>query len=130
MWAALGLRLAGLGAAVAVVVAAYHFAPVIGPHARLERVQAKIDAKDEALKTASLALRKAAYDLRVRDQKIKDQADREAADAADATAFWRGQCRHAFDAGYAARRCDGEPDPVGVRDLRTLQSAGAFRAAP
>lgn len=123
----LALRVGGAVAAVALVVAGYHFTPVIGPQARLDRAAGVIAAKNDALRASADALRRAAYDLRVRDQRIVDLAERESGDAADASAFWKGQCRHAFDAGYAARRCDGA-DPDGVRDLRSLQSAGAFRA--
>jgi hypothetical protein len=124
-----GLRLAGAAAAVGVIVAAYHFAPVVGPHARLERKDAALLAAAQALRDASDALEEARYWIAVRDQQINDVADRERADAADASVFWKGQCRHAFDAGYAARRCDGGQPDDGVRDLRALQAAGAFKAS-
>lgn len=42
------LRLAAYGAAAALSVATYHFTPVIGPHARLERLEANRDGWREA----------------------------------------------------------------------------------
>ena len=128
MLQALGLRVALIGAACAVLIGGYHVLPVVGPGARLARAADQIEAKDRALLAARDALRQAAYDLRVRDQRIEDISSRERDDASAASAFWKGQCRHAFDAGYAARRCDGGDDAGGVRDLRALQAAGAFVA--
>lgn len=125
----LGWRLAGAGVAVALVAAAYHFAPVIGPQARLDRAAAQLAAKDLALTAAAGALRTAAAEIRARDQLIDNQADLASRDAGQAAAFWKGQCRHAFDAGYASRRCAG-PEPERLRDLRDLQAAGAFKAPP
>jgi hypothetical protein len=42
------LRLIAYGAAAAVVVASYHFTPVIGPHARLERLETSRDGWKDA----------------------------------------------------------------------------------
>ena len=125
--APLAFRLGGAALAVAAVVAGYHFMPLVGPQARLDRAAAKIEAKDEALAGAATALRVAAAEIRGRDELINTQADQARDDAGDASAFWKGQCRHAFDAGYAT--CPrGDADPGGVRDLRSIQSAGAFKA--
>lgn len=121
--AAGGLSIALAGAA------AWHHAPLIGPGARIARLEAEVTAKETALRDAAQALRIAAAAIRAREDQLINLADRERADAADASAFWKGQCRHAFDAGYAARRCDGGQPDDGVRDLRALQAAGAFKAA-
>lgn len=125
----LGWRLAGAGVAAALVASAYHFAPVVGPQARLDRAAARIEAKDAALIAARDALQDAAAEIRSRDELINTQAELARDDAGQAAAFWKGQCRHAFDAGFASRRCDGS-EPERLRDLRDLQAAGAFKAAP
>lgn len=92
---------------------------------RLDRAHKNIAAKNLALERASDELLRAAGAIRARDLAIVLNADGEAMDARQTATFWKGQCRAAFDAGYASRRCAaGEPD--GVRDLRTLQSAGAY----
>lgn len=41
-------RLVAYGVAAALVVAAYHFTPIIGPHARLERLEANRDGWRDA----------------------------------------------------------------------------------
>jgi hypothetical protein len=124
------LVLAPAGAATLAAggAAAWRHAPLIGPRARIERRELGLTAKGAALRQASQALRIAAAEIRAREDQLINLADRERADAADAWAFWKGQCRHAFDAGYAARRCDGGGPDDGVRDLRALQAAGAFKA--
>lgn len=126
---ALALRLAGAGAAVALVVAGYHFTPLIGPQARLDRAADKIAVRDQALLAARDALRNAAAEIRARDDIINAAADHERDDAAQISAFWKGQCRGAFDAGYASGSAAGAGgDPGELRDLRDLQAAGAFKA--
>lgn len=97
-----------------------------GLSGRLTASEALADRRAAALKNASTALRFAAGAIRDRDRALTDNGKQEATDATDAAKFWRGQCKSAFDAGYASRRCD-QPDAGGVRDLRSLQEAGRFR---
>ena len=125
----LAVAAAGALAIAAAGAAAWQHTPWIGPAAQIARLEADRDAKAEALREAAQALRQAASEIRDREDQLINLADRERADAADASAFWKGQCRHAFDAGYAARRCDGGGPDDGVRDLRALQAAGAFKAS-
>lgn len=89
----------------------------------------KIETQRDALKEAAQALHKAADAIRDRDDALSLNAAREASDATETATFYRGAARDAFKAGLASRpRCPGEP--AGVRDdLRSLQSAGAFRAS-
>jgi len=125
----LSLRVGGAALALALVAGAYHFTPVIGPQARLDRAAAKIAAKDQALVAAAGALRTAAAEIRGRDDIIKSAAEHERNDAAQISAFWKGQCRGAFDAGFASGSTAGAGgDPGELRDLRDLQAAGAFKA--
>lgn len=92
---------------------------------RLDRAHQALRVSASALQRASGALEGAAEAIRTRDAAIAANAALEATDAGQAAAFWKGQCRAAFDAGYASRRCaDGVSD--GVRDLRTLVAPGAY----
>lgn len=77
----------------------------------------------DALKLADTAI----HD---RDLKLQANADHEAKDASELANLWKGQTRAAFDAGYASHRCPGEPTGLRAPDLRSLWSAGAFKAAP
>lgn len=98
---------------------------------RLTASQVLAERRAAALTKASTALKIASQAIRDRDAALIENGQQEADDATDAAKFWRGQCKSAFDAGYASRRCGaGDPDAGGVRDLRALQSAGAFRASP
>lgn len=115
-------------AAAAALLGGYHFLPVVGPHARLERAHSTIAAKNAALRTSAEALRQAAKAIAARDRAINENAAQERESAEAAGTFWKGQCRHAFDAGYAARNCADPALPARLRDLRALQTAGAYKA--
>lgn len=115
-------------ATAAVLVGGYHFLPVVGPHARLERAHTAIAAKNTALRGAAAALEQASKAIAARDRAIIDNAAQERVSAETAGTFWKGQCRHAFDAGYAARNCADPALPARLRDLRALQAAGAYKA--
>lgn len=96
---------------------------------RLAASEATAGRRAAALTNAATALKIAGQAIRDRDAALINNGQQEADDATDTAKFWRGQCKSAFDAGYASRRCSaGEPDAAGVRDLRALQAAGAFRA--
>jgi hypothetical protein len=98
---------------------------------RLTASESLADRRAAALTKAATALKIASQAIRDRDAALIENGRQEADDATDAAKFWRGQCKSAFDAGYASRRCGaGEPDAGGVRDLRRLQEAGAYRSAP
>jgi hypothetical protein len=98
---------------------------------RLTASESLADHRAAALTKAATALKIASQAIRDRDAALIENGRQEADDATDAAKFWRGQCKSAFDAGYASRRCGaGEPDAGGVRDLRRLQEAGAYRSAP
>lgn len=79
------------------------------------------------LTDAKAKLKTANQSIKARDDAILAGAERERVAANSSANFWKGQTRAAFDAGYAAKRCAGEP--VGVRpDLRTVWEAGRFTA--
>ena len=100
---------------------------------RLHRAHQSIAAKDVALARAGDDLEAAAVAIKTRDLAIRDNAADERRDATELASIMKGTCRAAFDAGYAARRCVGGDSAFvsdGLRDLRALQSAGAFPGAP
>jgi hypothetical protein len=97
---------------------------------RLASAEASSDRKSTALLEAARALRAAGDAIRDRDRIITENAAQETQDAGRVASFWKGQARAAFDAGYAARRCDAAAPAGGVRDLRTLWEAGRFTAGP
>lgn len=113
--------LAGAGAT------AWHWAPLIGP-------QAQFVAKDKRIEklVGEVEAAKAETD---RVTAERDQCKTAATEAGDTAAqeaermarMSRNTYKGAFDAGYASRRCT-DPPVGGVRDLRSLQEAGAFRA--
>jgi hypothetical protein len=112
------------------VMGAWERAPW-GLAGRLTASESLADRRAAALTKAATALKIASQAIRDRDAALIENGRQEADDAPDAAKFWRGQCKSAFDAGYASRRCGaGEPDAGGVRDLRRLQEAGAYRSAP
>lgn len=97
--------------------------------ARLNHAKADLaDARAELIKAAG-ALRTASEAIRGRDALLVQNGAHEASDAGELASAMKGNIRDAFRAGQASVRCDGS-GPVGVRDLRALQSAGAFKPAP
>lgn len=127
----IGLR-AGAAVGLAVGLAAmagWERAPW-GLAGRVASAEAASARKSAALLEAAGALRTAGAAIRARDSIITENAAQEAQDAGQAASFWKGQARAAFDAGYAARRCDAAAPAGGVRDLRTLWEAGRFTAGP
>jgi len=97
--------------------------------ARLNHAKADLaDTRAELVKAAG-ALHTAAEAIRGRDKQLKDNGAHETSDAGEMAQLMKGSTRGAFEAGRASVRCDGS-QPSGVRDLRALQSAGAFHASP
>jgi hypothetical protein len=97
--------------------------------ARLNHAKADLaDTRAELVKAAG-ALRTASEAIRGRDALLIENGAHEASDAGEMAQLMRGSTRDAFQAGRASVRCDGS-QPVGVRDLRALQSAGAFHTPP
>lgn len=110
---------------------AWHWTPLVGP-------QAQFVAKDKRIAALTADLDKARRDVKDRDKAIADRdadlrenGETAAKEAERLALSCRLTCKGAFDAGYSARRCPagGAPDN-GVRDLRSLQANGAFKAAP
>lgn len=119
-----GIRgLVGLTCGLA-IVGAWERGPW-GLATKLDRSEAVSAKKSKALDEAATALKIAAQAIRDRDEALHRNADHEAKDATNTNRFWRGQCRSAYDAGFAAGGSGGNPN--GVRDLRTLWSQGAWR---
>lgn len=105
----------------------WHWAPVIGPQAqfvakdkRIADLAVKLKASQEAVEARDRA-------IRARDAATADNAATAASEAAQLAAMMKTTCKGAFDAGYASRRCTAGAPPAGVRDLRSIQAAGAFR---
>ena len=96
---------------------------------RLDRVKTESAAKSAELVKAAGALRTAAEAIRGRDALLIENGAHEASDAGEMAQLMRGSTRDAFQAGRASVRCDGS-QPVGVRDLRSLQAAGQFKPSP
>lgn len=97
--------------------------------ARLNHAKADLaDTRAELTKAAG-ALRTAAEAIRGRDALLVKSGAHEASDAGEMAQLMKGSTRGAFEAGRASVRCDGS-QPVGVRDLRQIQAAGAFKPSP
>ncbi|PHY13391.1 hypothetical protein CSW58_06070 [Caulobacter sp. B11] len=107
------------------VMAGYERAPW-GLAARLDRSDSARTRAALALTRAGGALTLAADQIRARDKAMKSNGRGEALDAAATAQFWKGQCRAAYDAGYASRSCSGPAADDRVRDLQGLWSAGAY----
>ena len=95
---------------------------------RAVHAEAESARKSKALLAASDALKTAAKVIRDRGAAITENAAQESQDATSTASFWKGQCRAAFDAGYASRRCDGPAPAGGVPDLREAWGAGRFQS--
>jgi hypothetical protein len=80
------VRLIAYGAAAAVVVAAYHFTPVIGPHARLERLEASRDAWKDSAWRWELAAGEWQKSFR-KAERLRAEEQVQARDAVNATAL-------------------------------------------
>jgi hypothetical protein len=79
------LRLAAYGAAAALVVATYHFTPVIGPHARLEHLEANRDEwRDVAGRWKANARGWQAAFKKAEERRVEEQAASRAAVNAEA----------------------------------------------
>lgn len=124
----IGIRgFAGLAVGLALMAGWERLPWGLGP--RLDRAEAASARKGAALVRAAGALRTAQRAIAKRDQAITDNAEGEAIDAGATANFWKGQCRAAFDAGYAARRCAAADASGDVRELRDVWGRGAWRAA-
>jgi hypothetical protein len=110
-------------------VSAAVFAPVIGANAQLSRKDDTINDLRDKLKTSQEAVKARDKAIRDRDAQTADNAATAASEAEEMAAMMKRTCKGAFDAGYASRRCGSGPAPAGVRDLRGLQSSGAFRSS-
>jgi len=86
-----------------------------------------VETRAELLKAAG-ALRTASEAIRGRDALLVENGAHEASDAGELASALKGNIRDAFQAGRASVRCDGS-QPSGVRDLRALWEAGAYRPA-
>lgn len=129
----LAAKAVGVGLVLAAGATAWHWTPLVGPHATIARLRDQITAKDTLLRAASAALTSASAAISQRDAALKDNGSQAAGDANDTAKFWSGQCKAAFNAGYASRSCSAPAVPDGVRgDLRSLWSDGAYQgsAAP
>ncbi len=121
--------LAGAAVTAAIGAGLWHWTPYIGPHAHIARLEADIAHKGDALLKASDALRRASTAISDRDKLLKSNGAQATGEANDTAKFWSGQCKAAFNAGYASRRCDAPAgdQPVGMSvDLRSLWEAGAY----
>jgi hypothetical protein len=123
-------------AIAAVVIAgtgatAWHWTPFVGPQAQFEAKDKRIDALTGRVKAFQATLQARDEAIKDRDAKLVENGQTAKTEAERLALSCKFTCKGAFDAGYSARRCPagGAPDP-GVRDLRTAQSAGAFKARP
>lgn len=126
---------AGLAATMAAGGLAWHLTPIIGPKARISALTDTLAKRDKTIADQVQQLQAADLSLQLRDEALKLNGQGAADEAAQASTFWRGQCRAAFEAGYASRKCTAGgagdpgagPGPGGVRrDLRSLWADGAY----
>lgn len=122
--AAIAAALVGSGVGAAV------YTPVIGAKAQLSRKDDQITALNDKLKASQEAVQARDKAIRDRDAQTAENAAVAATEAEQMAAMMKRTCKGAFDAGYASRRCTAGAPAAGVRDLRSLQAAGAFRNAP
>jgi len=118
--AAIAAVLFGSGVSAAV------FTPVIGANAQLVAKDKTITVLRESLKASEEAVEARDKAIRDRDAQTADNAAVAASEAAQLASMMKTTCKGAFDAGYASRRCAAGAPPAGVRDLRAIQSSGAF----
>lgn len=118
--AAIAAVLFGSGVSAAV------FTPIIGANAQLTRKDETITVLRESLKASEDAVEARDKAIVERDTQTADNAATAASEAAQLAAMMKTTCKGAFDAGYASRRCAAGAPPAGVRDLRAIQSSGAF----
>lgn len=107
--------------------ATWHWAPIIGPQAQMVAKDKTITVLRESLKASEEAVEARDKAIRDRDAQTADNAATAASEAAQLASMMKTTCKGAFDAGYASRRCTAGAPPAGVRDLRAIQAAGAFR---